>query len=56
LLRDGLLTREGVTEDDLTAIDTRVQYIIEAAIDVARQAPLPGPDDLTTDVFATELR
>ncbi len=55
LLRDGLLTREEITETDLDDIDARVQQTIEAAIEVARQAPLPDADDLSTDVYATEL-
>lgn len=55
LLREGLSGRSEITEDDLNAIDARVQETIEAAVAVARQAPEPTIDDLTTDVFATEL-
>jgi TPP-dependent pyruvate/acetoin dehydrogenase alpha subunit len=55
LLKNGLLTRQDISEADLSAIESRVQKMVEAAVEVARQAPLPTPDDLTTDVFATEL-
>lgn len=55
LLRDGLLSGKDLTEDDLNVIDARVQQSIEAAIEVARAAPLPSANDLTTNVYATEL-
>jgi len=55
VLKNGLLAREDVTDSDLSAIESKVEGVIEAAVETARQAPLPTADDLTTDVFATEL-
>lgn len=55
LLQHNLLSMGGVTEDDLRALDAQVEASIEAAIHVARQAPLPTAADLTKDVYATEL-
>jgi TPP-dependent pyruvate/acetoin dehydrogenase alpha subunit len=55
LLQHDLLSGGYVTEENLKAIDARVQQSIEDAITVARKSPLPTVGDLTTDVFATEL-
>ncbi len=55
LLRQDIVRTEVAGEDELDAIDARVAGVIEASIAVARAAPEPTPDDLTTDVFATTL-
>lgn len=55
VLKSGLLAREDITDSDLSAIENKVQQTIEAAVETARQSPLPTAGDLTTDVFATEL-
>jgi 2-oxoisovalerate dehydrogenase E1 component len=48
------LIDEGVaTEAELDAIDTDVSAEIDAAFATARDAPPPGVDELTRDVFAT---
>jgi TPP-dependent pyruvate/acetoin dehydrogenase alpha subunit len=56
LFRDTLLRREDVDEPELEAIASRVQQTIEAGIDAARNAPEPAPDELTSAVFADELK
>jgi pyruvate dehydrogenase E1 component alpha subunit len=48
----GRITESGqLTGDQLDAIDTEVAALIERAVDEAKAAPKPGPDDLLTDVY-----
>ena len=56
LFQRALLERQDIGEAELKAIDSRVAQTIEAGVEVARRAPEPSPDDLTTDVFATDLK
>jgi TPP-dependent pyruvate/acetoin dehydrogenase alpha subunit len=56
LLTDRLLLRQDISGADLSRIESGVLETIESAVEVARSAPLPTPDDLTADVFATELQ
>jgi len=51
LCEAGLRAR-GVTAETLVEYDAGVTARIDAAVDRARSAPLPGADDLTTDVWA----
>jgi TPP-dependent pyruvate/acetoin dehydrogenase alpha subunit len=41
----GRLLEAGVTEDELAAVESEVEARIERAIDAARQAPFPDPDE-----------
>ena len=48
------VTDAGVlTDEALDAVDSEVLASIEAAVEAARAAPLPAPDQLTTDVYVT---
>ena len=48
------VTDAGVlTDEALDAVDSDVLASIEAAVEAARAAPLPTPDQLTTDVYVT---
>lgn len=44
---------EMLTATELDAIDTQVLELIDAAVDEAKAASIPGIDQLTTDVYAT---
>lgn len=46
-----LKTQEIANEAVLTAIETRVRDEFNRAVEIARRAPLPTIDELTTDVF-----
>jgi TPP-dependent pyruvate/acetoin dehydrogenase alpha subunit len=56
LFRRVLLDHQVAIEPELTALESRIEQTIEAGVEVARQAPEPGPDELTTHVFANALR
>jgi len=45
-----------VQQSDLDAVHSRVQAVIEAAVEAGKQAPEPVLSDLTTHVFVTELK
>lgn len=46
------VTEAGVlTDAELDAIDSEVLALIDEAVDEAKAAPLPGPAELTTDVY-----
>jgi pyruvate dehydrogenase E1 component alpha subunit len=47
-----LLERKEVNQAELDAISARVAQKIEAAAAFAVDSPFPGPEDLTTDVYA----
>jgi pyruvate dehydrogenase E1 component alpha subunit len=46
-----LLQHGDITSSDLEAVRTRVGKSIDEAVEQAKQAPLPGADEVTTDVF-----
>lgn len=56
LFRNRLIERQDVSSAELDAADAHVQQVIEAAVEAGRNAPEPMADDLTTHVFASELR
>ena len=43
-----------VEADDLRRIDAEVEELLETAIEEAEAAPYPNPDDVLTDVYASE--
>ncbi len=48
------MTEAGVVSDaELAAIDQKVLALIDDAVAEAKAAPLPGPADLTTDVYVS---
>ena len=51
-LARGRLLGDGVTEDELGTIEAEVEALMERAIEAARQAPFPDPDERP----ATEFR
>ncbi len=49
----GLLLNEGkVTEDQLAAVDREVRFVIDEAVQFAKESPLPAPEDSFESVFA----
>jgi TPP-dependent pyruvate/acetoin dehydrogenase alpha subunit len=56
LFRNWLVEDWDTGSAELDGIDARVDAIIEASVEAGRSAPEPTPDDLMTDVFASELR
>jgi acetoin:2,6-dichlorophenolindophenol oxidoreductase subunit alpha len=46
------LQQFGIAESAITAIETEVQRIVDAATEVCKAAPMPPLDILTTDVYA----
>jgi TPP-dependent pyruvate/acetoin dehydrogenase alpha subunit len=43
----------GVSGDELDLIDKEVGQLIDQAVEAAQAAPVPGPDDLLTDVYVS---
>jgi TPP-dependent pyruvate/acetoin dehydrogenase alpha subunit len=54
LLRTRLI-ESGSTEDDLTEIDQAVAEEVAAAVKFARRSPMPAPEELFEDMWATPL-
>jgi acetoin:2,6-dichlorophenolindophenol oxidoreductase subunit alpha len=44
LARERLLA-DGVTEDELATVEADIEALMERAIEAARQAPFPDPDE-----------
>ena len=42
-----------VDESTLDTVDSDVRKLIDQAVDEAKAAPEPSPDDLLTDVYVT---
>ena len=42
-----------LTDDQLDQVDREVATAIDAAVEAAKAAPKPGPDDLLTDVYVS---
>ncbi len=53
IFRDHVLTEGYLTRDDLDAVDLDVVAVIDAAYDAARTAPLPDPEELMQNIYAT---
>ncbi|SHL31110.1 pyruvate dehydrogenase E1 component alpha subunit [Roseovarius marisflavi] len=51
-VRDLLLSGSHVTEDDLKAIDKEIKEIVNASAEFAKESPVPGPEELWTDIYA----
>ena len=51
--RENVLERELVSEETLTAIDEKVENLIEEAVAFAEQSPMPDPEEVTTDVYVS---
>jgi TPP-dependent pyruvate/acetoin dehydrogenase alpha subunit len=56
LFRNRLVDEWDIGSATLDTLDAKVDTVIEAAVEAGRAAPEPTPDDLTTHVFASELR
>jgi pyruvate dehydrogenase E1 component alpha subunit len=52
LLKQRLLDKKAVSQAELDAMSARVNQKIEAASAFATDSPFPGPEELTTDVYA----
>ena len=46
------LLEGGVTEDELDTVQAEVDALMERAIEAARQAPFPDPDEAATEYGA----
>lgn len=49
-----LLERDDIIEGELRAVDEEVSVVIEAAVQAAKEAPVPTESDLLADVYAGE--
>ncbi|WP_137700123.1 pyruvate dehydrogenase (acetyl-transferring) E1 component subunit alpha [Marimonas lutisalis] len=53
-VRELLLSGKHASEDDLKAIDKEIKAIVNEAAEFSRQSPEPAPEELWTDIYATE--
>jgi TPP-dependent pyruvate/acetoin dehydrogenase alpha subunit len=51
--RERVTSQFGVTDDELDLIDKEVAQLIHQAVEQAKAAPPPGPEDLLTDVYVS---
>lgn len=54
LLKNTILDRNLVTEAELTAIDRKVQLLVEEAVKFAEESPEPHPSELYRFQFAED--
>ncbi len=50
---ENVLERGLVSEEELDAIDEKVESLIDEAVIFAEESPMPTPDELTTDVYVS---
>ena len=50
-----LIEEEGVSEDELTALETELANELEAALEFAKNSPEPLPEDALNDVYAGSI-
>ena len=53
-LREQLAGQNGITEEELTAIETAIKEEIEAAVAFAEESPFPEADEVITDMYAVD--
>ncbi|MGH8990104.1 MAG: thiamine pyrophosphate-dependent dehydrogenase E1 component subunit alpha [Acidimicrobiia bacterium] len=51
--RERVTSSMGVSGDELDLVDKEVLALIDSAVEAAQSAPLPGADDLLTDVYVS---
>ncbi|MBQ0803716.1 MAG: pyruvate dehydrogenase (acetyl-transferring) E1 component subunit alpha [Sulfitobacter sp.] len=54
-VRNILLENKYASEDDLKAIDKEIKKIVNDSAEFAKTSPEPAPEDLWTDIYATEV-
>ena len=54
-VRNILLENKYASEDDLKAIDKEIKKIVNDSAEFAKTSPEPGPEELWTDIYATEV-
>ena len=54
-VRTLLLQGEHATEEDLKAIDKKIQDVVNESAEFAKNSPEPALDELWTDIYATEI-
>ncbi|MEM5519405.1 pyruvate dehydrogenase (acetyl-transferring) E1 component subunit alpha [Sulfitobacter sp. AS59] len=54
-VRNILLDQKYATEDDLKAIDKDIKKIVNDSAEFAKKSPEPAPEELWTDIYATEV-
>jgi len=55
-LAEVLTEEEGVSEDELTALETELANELEAALEFAKNSPEPLPEDALNDVYAGSIQ
>ncbi len=53
-LREQLAGQNGITEEELAAIETAIKEEIEAAVAFAEESPFPEADEVITDMYAVD--
>ena len=54
-VRNILLENKYASEDDLKAIDKEIKKIVNDSAEFAKTSPEPAPEELWTDIYATEV-
>ncbi|MCX8224671.1 MAG: pyruvate dehydrogenase (acetyl-transferring) E1 component subunit alpha [Sulfitobacter sp.] len=54
-VRNILLENKYASEDDLKAIDKEIKKIVNDSAEFAKNSPEPAPEELWTDIYATEV-
>ena len=54
-VRNILLENKYATEDDLKAIDKEIKQVVNDSAEFAKNSPEPAPEELWTDIYATEV-
>ena len=55
-LAEVLTKEEGVTQDELTALETELANELEEALEFAKSSPEPLPEDALNDVYAGSIQ
>ena len=55
-LAEVLTEEEGVTQDELTALETELANELEEALEFAKNSPEPLPEDALNDVYAGSIQ
>jgi len=51
--RQNVLERGLVAQEELDAVDEKVEKLIDEAVEFAEESPMPDPEELTTDVYVS---
>ena len=48
---EAIMAEQGITDDDIKAIDNELKTVVNESADFAQQSPEPDPEELWTDVL-----